>query len=71
MIQKLKLGLSALALMASAGVVSAQNFPQREVTLIVNFGAGGATDVASRALAQGMEAPLGKPVIVQNKPGAL
>lgn len=71
MIQKMKLVLGGFALLASAGVVSAQSFPQREVSLIVNFGAGGATDVASRALAQGMEAPLGKPVIVQNKPGAL
>lgn len=71
MIHKMKLALSGFALLASAGLVSAQSFPQREVNLIVNFGAGGATDVASRALAQGMEAPLGKPVIVQNKPGAL
>lgn len=71
MIQKMKWALGGLVLISSLGIVHAQGFPQREVTLIVNFGAGGATDVASRALAQGMEAPLGKPVIVQNKPGAL
>ena len=71
MIKKMKLALSGCAMMMAAGLSSAQGFPEREVMVIVNFGAGGATDVASRALAQGMEAPLGKTVIVQNKPGAL
>lgn len=49
----------------------AQSFPDREINLIVNYGAGGNTDVASRALAQGMEKFLGKPVVIQNKAGAL
>lgn len=71
MIQKMKWLLGSFAMLMSTSMVSAQGFPEREVTVIVNYGAGGATDVASRALAQGMEAPLGKPVIVQNKPGAL
>ncbi len=71
MFKKMQLAVAACALLAAAGVAMAQGFPEREVTLIVNYGAGGNTDVASRALAQGMEGPLGKPIIVQNKPGAL
>jgi hypothetical protein len=35
------------------------HFPDREINLIVNYGAGGNTDVASRALGQGMEKFLG------------
>jgi len=51
--------------------VNAQAFPAHEVSMIVNYGAGGTTDVATRALAQTMEKILGKPIVVQNKPGAL
>lgn len=55
----------------NAGSAQAQMFPDHEVSLIVNYGAGGNTDVATRALGQGMEKILGKTVVVQNKPGAL
>lgn len=58
-------------LFLNAAPALAQVFPDREVNLIVNYGAGGNTDVATRALGQGMEKFLGKPVVVQNKPGAL
>ena len=51
--------------------VVAQSFPAHEVNMIVNYGAGGTTDVATRALAQTMEKILGKSIVVQNKPGAL
>lgn len=53
------------------GLAQAETFPEREVNLTVNYGAGGNTDVAARALAQGMEKTLGKPVVVQNRAGAL
>jgi tripartite-type tricarboxylate transporter receptor subunit TctC len=56
-------------ILASSSV--AQEFPAHEVNVIVNYGAGGTTDVATRALAQTMEKILGKSVVVQNKPGAL
>ena len=49
--------------------VIAQSFPAHEVNMIVNYGAGGTTDVATRALAQTMEKILGKSIVVQNKPG--
>ena len=46
-----------------------EKFPDRPITLIVNFGAGGATDVAVRPLAKAAEKELGVPIVVLNKPG--
>lgn len=63
--------LLGAALAATCAAASAQNFPAKEVTLVVNYGAGGNTDVAARAVARGMEKSLEKPVVVQNRAGAL
>lgn len=62
------LAFSAMPLAAIAQ--KAENYPQHEVTMFVNYGAGGNTDVAARGLAKGMETMLGKPIIIQNKAGA-
>lgn len=59
------------ALAVTCAAASAQNFPAKEVTLVVNYGAGGNTDVAARAVARGMEKSLEKPVVVQNRAGAM
>ncbi len=45
-------------------------WPEREIQLIVNYGAGGNTDVSARAFARGLERQLGKPIVVVNRPGA-
>lgn len=44
-------------------------FPQKEVSLIVPFAAGGGTDAVARALANAAEEYLGQPVVVVNKTG--
>lgn len=62
------LSATALALTATFGA-HAQTFPTRTVTMVVPFPAGGITDAIARALAQKMGDQLGKPVIVDNKPG--
>jgi tripartite-type tricarboxylate transporter receptor subunit TctC len=59
-------GLAALLL--SANCLAA--FPERAVTLIAPFPAGGAADVIARLLARQLETQLGKPVVVENKSGA-
>src|SRR5438067_1697064 len=53
----LAVGLAALA---AQGVTQAQNFPARPVTFVVPWPAGGATDVALRALATATEKHLGQ-----------
>ncbi|CAK7005484.1 MAG: hypothetical protein DELT_00216 [Desulfovibrio sp.] len=44
-------------------------YPERPITLIVPWGAGGGSDIIGRALSKPLEKELGKPVIVTNKPG--
>ena len=61
--------IATLALAALPGLALAQAFPQRSITLVVPFPAGGITDQISRAMAQKMGETLGQPVIVDNKPG--
>ena len=49
--------------------LAAQNFPDKPITLIVPYSAGGATDVAMRALADAAARHLGQRVIVENRTG--
>jgi tripartite-type tricarboxylate transporter receptor subunit TctC len=58
----------AAALLAPLGV-SAQAFPNKPVTLVVPWPAGGSTDRHMRALAELASKHLGQNVIVENKPG--
>src|SRR5690349_5610835 len=44
--------------------------PERSLTMIVAYAAGGGTDVAARLLARVMEKDLGQPVVVVNRAGA-
>ncbi|MET0277553.1 MAG: tripartite tricarboxylate transporter substrate binding protein [Pseudorhodoplanes sp.] len=60
----------AAAILAIAGVAPASaQFPERNITLIVPYGAGGGTDITARMLAKDLEAVLGKPVTVENRAG--
>ena len=61
--------IATLALAALPCLALAQAFPQRSITLVVPFPAGGITDQISRAMAQKMGETLGQAVIVDNKPG--
>jgi tripartite-type tricarboxylate transporter receptor subunit TctC len=59
------LALGSLAVHAQAPV-----WPDKPVTIVVPFPAGGATDVISRALGQKLSAQLGQTFVIDNKPGA-
>ncbi|MDP1647732.1 MAG: tripartite tricarboxylate transporter substrate binding protein [Rubrivivax sp.] len=59
----------ALSLMAAAFGAQAQIYPDRPVTLIVPWGAGGGTDAVARIIASLMERDLGQPVNVVNRTG--
>ena len=62
--------LAALFAVGLAGPVLAQGFPTKQITIVVPFPPGGLTDQVARTVAQKMQDSLGKPVIVENKPGA-
>ncbi|MGF6173737.1 Bug family tripartite tricarboxylate transporter substrate binding protein [Ensifer sp. 4252] len=66
----LALGFTALTVFGSGIQANAQGFPDRAVTLVVPFAAGGSTDVVARIVAQKMSENLGQQVIVQNVAGA-
>jgi tripartite-type tricarboxylate transporter receptor subunit TctC len=59
---------AALAMIAGGAPAQAQ-YPERGLTLIVPYGAGGGTDITARLLAKDLEGALGKPVTVENRAG--
>lgn len=70
------LGLMGIAfalsgLLSSKGASAADgDFPRKEITLIVSFGAGGQRDTLARGVANTMSKHLGVPIVVSNVPGA-
>jgi tripartite-type tricarboxylate transporter receptor subunit TctC len=58
------------ALIAFAAPVLAQEWPAKQVTIIVPFTAGGTTDMFARILAQGLQQKYPGPFIVENRAGA-
>jgi tripartite-type tricarboxylate transporter receptor subunit TctC len=61
---------AASCLIMTAQTAWAQDWPQRQIRMIVSFGPGGGADIIGRILAEHMQNRFGKPVIVENKPGA-
>lgn len=62
-------GVAALAL-AVLAPAAAQGFPDKPITMLVPFAAGGPTDVVARLIALPMGKALGQTVLVENAPGA-
>lgn len=54
----------------SAITVAAQDYPTRPITFIVSFAPGGLSDVPARFLSVELQQRLGRPVVVENRPGA-
>jgi len=64
------LAFAALALLARGPAVDASPYPERPITLVVGFVAGGGVDANARLLADALSHRFGQPVIVENRPGA-
>ena len=62
--------LLAMSVLLPTAAAIAQEYPTKPIRLVVGFAAGGAADLAARAIADGLGATLGKPVVLENRPGA-
>jgi tripartite-type tricarboxylate transporter receptor subunit TctC len=64
--------LLVLAIAATIGALpcKADDYPSRPVRIIVPFGAGGPTDVYTRAIAEELRKALHQTFVMENKPGA-
>jgi tripartite-type tricarboxylate transporter receptor subunit TctC len=64
------LALVMAFVLASLSPAAAQDYPNRVIRVIVPFGAGGPTDVFTRALAEELRKSLGQGFVMENRPGA-
>jgi tripartite-type tricarboxylate transporter receptor subunit TctC len=65
----LHLAAGAAALPALSRFAWAQTYPTRPVHIIVGFSAGGTTDIGARLIAQWLSERLGRPFVIENRPG--
>ncbi|MCK9511125.1 MAG: tripartite tricarboxylate transporter substrate binding protein [Pigmentiphaga sp.] len=72
-LQSWRLGLMAACLttgLAATGAAQAQTYPDRAVSMVIPFGAGGGTDVLGRITSEPLARELGQPIVVENRGGA-
>ncbi|MGB6104017.1 MAG: tripartite tricarboxylate transporter substrate binding protein [Pusillimonas sp.] len=68
-IQKLASAIAIGGLMLASASAQAE-YPERPVTIVVPLSAGGVTDTVARLLGKRLSEELGKPFVIENKPGA-
>jgi tripartite-type tricarboxylate transporter receptor subunit TctC len=70
MMRRIFVAASCVVAALASNSASAQSYPERPITFIVPLAPGGIADVMSRMIAEHLQMKLGKPVIVDNRPGA-
>ncbi|MEJ7686468.1 MAG: tripartite tricarboxylate transporter substrate binding protein [Variovorax sp.] len=68
--QALLLAISVAAACSTGLAVAAQGYPNKPVTMVVAYPAGGDTDALARLFAEKLSPRIGQPVVVDNRPGA-
>ena len=68
--RRLFAALIAATCVVGAPAAAQENWPQRQVTIVVPFAPGGSADLIARILQQQMQARFGIPFVVENKSGA-
>jgi tripartite-type tricarboxylate transporter receptor subunit TctC len=64
------ISILASAAFAFCGAAQADSYPSRNITIIVPFAAGGATDMLARVVGQALSQELGQAVVIDNRAGA-
>jgi tripartite-type tricarboxylate transporter receptor subunit TctC len=64
-----RVSLVFLAVAASFGAARADDYPSKPITLMVPLAPGGGVDFVARVIGQKLSERLGKPVLVENRPG--
>ena len=62
--------LALAILIAVAGSAAAEPYPERPITIIVPYAAGGSSDVLGRLIGERLSKSLGQPVVIDNRAGA-
>ncbi|MBK1866337.1 tripartite tricarboxylate transporter substrate-binding protein [Aestuariivirga sp. YIM B02566] len=68
--RKLLAAFAAATMLALASGAQAQTYPDRPITMVVPFAAGGPTDTVTRLVAEAMSKDLGQQIVVENVGGA-
>lgn len=68
--RKLLAALAAATMLALTSGAQAQTYPDRPITVVVPFAAGGPTDTVTRLVAEAMSKDLGQQIVVENVGGA-
>src|SRR5258706_2708084 len=55
---------------AAASAPAQSAYPNRQITIVVGFSAGGSTDIVARLVAEEMRKTWGQPMVIDNRPGA-
>src|SRR5499427_5957551 len=66
----LHLAAGAAVLPAISRGARAQTYPARPVRIIVGYAAGGSNDIVARLMGQWLSERLGRPFVIENRPGA-
>jgi tripartite-type tricarboxylate transporter receptor subunit TctC len=69
-VRRISLGLALWAAIGCITAASAQTYPNKPITLIVPFAAGGPLDFVARSLSERLSAGLGQPIVIDNRVGA-